>query len=147
MKKMDRVKPNHLFGFVLLLVLLPGCEAVSNRQMGAGIGGVTGAVIGHQFGGGSGQYAASAIGAMLGSWVGIEIGYQLDKQGNVHYQPNTYKVNQTNGHYNTIIYDPTTKRVIGYDNQIRGNQVNYMGRIQNSSDQSDDNLMNGWENR
>lgn len=37
------------------------------------IGGVVGAVIGHQFGGGSGRFATTAIGSMVGSVAGREI--------------------------------------------------------------------------
>ena len=59
---------------------LSGCATMSeNETAGTLIGGVTGAVVGNQFGKGSGRTAATALGAVIGATVGRNIGQSLDE--------------------------------------------------------------------
>lgn len=61
---------------------LSACEGVQNNpkaSAGTLLGGIGGAVIGSQFGGGTGQIAATAAGTLLGALIGSEIGKSLDR--------------------------------------------------------------------
>lgn len=61
---------------------LGGCSTLEdNPKQAAGtvLGGIGGAVIGSQFGGGTGKIAATAAGTMLGAWLGNEVGASLDR--------------------------------------------------------------------
>jgi len=55
---------------ILTLALLAASpQALADDYVGTAIGGIAGAVIGSQFGGGSGQLATTAIGAIIGGQV------------------------------------------------------------------------------
>lgn len=61
---------------------LSACEGIQNNpksSAGTLLGGIGGAVIGSQFGGGTGQIAATAAGTLLGALIGSEIGKSLDR--------------------------------------------------------------------
>ena len=63
---------------------LSGCGPMSaNETAGTVIGGVTGAVVGSEFGKGSGKTAATALGAVIGATVGRNIGQALDDTSRV----------------------------------------------------------------
>ena len=62
-----------------LSALLFGCAAVNNEDVGTLSGGVAGALLGSQFGGGVGQIAAAAGGALVGAYLGGNIGKYMDK--------------------------------------------------------------------
>ena len=56
-----------------------GCASMSeNETAGTILGGVTGAVVGNQFGKGDGRTAVTALGAVIGATVGRNIGKSLD---------------------------------------------------------------------
>ena len=67
------------------LIALSGC-VVTNEQGGAVVGGLTGAVVGNQFGSGSGKTAATALGAVIGAMSGAAVGENMDKPNTVIYQ-------------------------------------------------------------
>jgi surface antigen len=52
---------------------------ISKQDIGTVLGGVGGAVIGSQFGGGTGRIATTAAGAILGGMAGSSLGKSLDK--------------------------------------------------------------------
>ncbi len=71
-------------GWVLLLVtalVLYGCASTMGPKESAGtfIGGVSGALLGSQFGGGHGRLVGVAIGTLAGALIGQEIGRSLDR--------------------------------------------------------------------
>lgn len=68
-----------LLSVSLISLALAGCAG--NPQQGEFIGGLTGAVVGSQFGGGMGQLAATFVGAAIGSQVGKEVS---TPRGNVY---------------------------------------------------------------
>ena len=53
---------------------------ITNEDIGRVLGGVGGAIVGSQFGGGSGKWVAAAVGAAGGFFVGGEIGKYLDQR-------------------------------------------------------------------
>lgn len=148
-----------------LLLTLSGC-AVSNREMGAGLGSVAGGVLGNQIGSGSGRFAATALGAMIGGWIGTSVGAELDKPAGGSYysttddyytsdytddysyrsQPVSQPTSQGSGNLlvleDGMVYDPTTKRVVGYTNQAADYQRSSQAAYRQVK--IDD---NGWENR
>jgi surface antigen len=68
----------------LLLIsalVLAGCATEMGQKEGAGtlIGGLGGALIGSQFGGGRGRLVGVGIGTLAGALIGQEIGRQLDR--------------------------------------------------------------------
>ena len=63
---------------ILLAPVIAACEHVSSKQIGAGMGAITGALIGSQFGSGSGRTTAAVVGAFAGGVVGAEAGGRLD---------------------------------------------------------------------
>lgn len=61
-------------------LILAACSDQGQKQTaGTVIGGVAGAVLGSQVGGGSGRLVATAIGTLAGAMIGSEIGKSLDK--------------------------------------------------------------------
>ena len=56
-----------------------GGGGITKQNVGTIAGGVGGALLGSQIGGGRGQLAAVAIGTLLGAGIGSEIGASLDK--------------------------------------------------------------------
>ena len=67
-----------LAGLPLLLTAC-GPGGLTKSEAGAAIGAVAGGVIGHQFGRGHGNVAATALGAVVGGIIGSEIGRSLDE--------------------------------------------------------------------
>lgn len=156
-----------------LSLLVSGCEAVSNREMGAGIGSVAGGVIGNQIGSGSGRYAATALGVLIGSWIGMGIGYEMDKQshngyydsydtrnynGSDAYYTRTNNRNQQQYQTNRMVdnqviiladgsvYDPVSKRIVGYVNDGYYPPMN--SYVEPATFYNiDDTNQTGWENR
>jgi surface antigen len=73
-------------GFKVLTVAamaltLAACESTGGQKQtgGAILGGIGGAAVGSQFGGGTGKIVAVAAGTLLGALVGSEVGRSLDK--------------------------------------------------------------------
>ena len=71
---------------VSLVLLLSGCQSVTNEGVGTVAGGVVGGLIGSQFGGGAGQVAAAAGGAVLGAFLGGKVGQYMDRQDKLEMQ-------------------------------------------------------------
>ena len=66
-----------------LILSLTGCATGgSNQTAGTLLGGVSGALVGSQFGKGKGQLVGVAIGTMLGAIAGGSIGKNEDERGN-----------------------------------------------------------------
>lgn len=68
----------------LLLIIFIGfslqsCESINKQGGGTLIGGVTGGLLGSQFGKGEGQLLATGIGALAGALVGGQIGKTMDE--------------------------------------------------------------------
>ena len=57
-----------------------GCDNLTKREIGTGVGAVAGVVVGSMFGSGSGRAVAMAIGGAAGGLAGAAIGAELDKQ-------------------------------------------------------------------
>lgn len=75
------LKLKALIGSLLLVSLLTGCAGAGPKQTGGQlIGGVAGALLGSQFGGGSGRLVGTAIGALAGSYLGGSLGYAMDER-------------------------------------------------------------------
>ena len=68
-----------IFGLVFMVVFLSGCQ-MSNRNVGAAIGGGAGGLIGATVGGGKGQIMATGAGAAIGAVVGSKIGDSMDEK-------------------------------------------------------------------
>ncbi len=96
--------------------LLAGCATMGPKeQTGTVVGGVGGALIGSQFGGGTGRLVGVGIGALAGALIGGEIGRSLDAndrrmmeesaqyalERNRTDQPSQWR-NPDSGHYGTI---------------------------------------------
>jgi len=62
-------------------IILAGCtdDAGQKETAGTVLGGVAGAVLGSQVGGGSGRIVAVAVGTLAGAMIGSEIGRSLDR--------------------------------------------------------------------
>lgn len=62
-------------------VILAACAQDGNQKQTAGtiVGGIGGAVLGSQVGGGSGRIVATAVGTLAGALIGSEVGKSLDK--------------------------------------------------------------------
>ena len=62
-------------------LILAACSGNAGQKETAGtiIGGIGGAVLGSQIGGGSGQIVATAIGTFAGALIGNEVGKSLDR--------------------------------------------------------------------
>src|SRR5512147_1334816 len=78
---MKRKSFNVLIGFMVAVLLLPGCASMNKTQKGAVIGTAGGAAAGAVIGRASGNTAMGAIiGATVGGVTGAVIGRQMDKQ-------------------------------------------------------------------
>ena len=60
--------------------LLAGCDNLTKREIGTGVGAVAGVIVGSMFGSGSGRAVAMAIGGAAGGLAGAAIGAELDKE-------------------------------------------------------------------
>ena len=58
---------------------------VGKQEVGAVLGGATGALVGSQFGGGNGRIVTTAMGTLLGAYLGSEIGKSLDQADMAYY--------------------------------------------------------------
>src|SRR5512139_271173 len=111
------MKMKRLVVFPLLTAFaLAGCATMGpNEQAGTVVGGVGGALIGSQFGGGTGRLVGVAVGTLAGALIGGEIGRSLDAndrrmmQESAQYalesnrtdQPSQWR-NPDSGHYGSI---------------------------------------------
>ncbi|WP_425449978.1 RT0821/Lpp0805 family surface protein [Virgifigura deserti] len=71
-----------VLAIVALVLLVGGCENYDRGTKETGgtiLGGIGGALLGSQIGGGSGKIAATAAGTLLGAWIGNEVGRSLDR--------------------------------------------------------------------
>lgn len=103
-----------------VLLLLGGCTGGPKQNIGTIAGGIGGALLGSQFGGGKGRVVATAIGAIAGSMIGSSIGRFMDEkdkqlasqtiQNSLETQPDnsasTWK-NPNNQHQGTVIVKRT----------------------------------------
>ncbi|MBO6785146.1 MAG: glycine zipper 2TM domain-containing protein [Alphaproteobacteria bacterium] len=66
---------------VAAAMLLAACaqDGSQNQTAGTIVGGIAGAVLGSQVGGGSGRIVATAVGTLAGALIGNEIGKSLDR--------------------------------------------------------------------
>jgi len=97
------MKLQKCLSLLLVTTMLAGCNppsepgvgqdtfGVSKQDIGTVLGGVGGAVIGSQFGGGNGRIATTAAGAILGGLAGSSIGKSLDKADAQYAAQNTQK--------------------------------------------------------
>lgn len=70
------------------MALALGATSVAQADTGgAAIGGILGAVVGSQVGGGNGRVAATAVGAIIGSQVGDKMTSQAPQARRAVYQP------------------------------------------------------------
>ena len=61
-------------------LVLGGCEQGRQKETaGTVLGGVGGALLGSQFGGGTGRLISTAVGTLAGAFIGNQIGAGLDK--------------------------------------------------------------------
>ena len=94
---------------------LAGCtEGREKEELGTIIGGIGGAALGSQIGGGSGRIIAAAAGTLLGAFAGRELGKSLDKadvaaaqqaQNKAHAAPIGQQISWSNpesGHSGTV---------------------------------------------
>ena len=67
---------------LLSALLLVGCQHTGGTKQTAGtaIGGVSGALLGAQFGHGRGTVVAAVVGALAGAYLGGAIGHQMDER-------------------------------------------------------------------
>lgn len=72
--------PGQLIIAAGLVAALAACEHVSSREIGAGMGSITGALIGSQFGSGASRVTTTAFGAFAGGIVGAELGGRMDER-------------------------------------------------------------------
>lgn len=74
------MQPKTIAPLVAAALFLGACSGNAGQKETAGtiIGGIGGAVLGSQIGGGSGQIVATAIGTFAGALIGNEIGRSLD---------------------------------------------------------------------
>lgn len=65
-------------GILASALVLAGCDTISKRDTGMGLGAVVGGVAGSQFGRGTGNVAATIVGAAVGAYLGSRIGSNMD---------------------------------------------------------------------
>lgn len=77
----EKTMTNKALPLLLVAGLLAACSNDQGPKQtgGAILGGIGGAVVGSQFGGGTGRIAMTALGTMLGAYAGSEVGKSLDK--------------------------------------------------------------------
>ena len=69
-----------IFAVCAAAAMLAGCDNLTKREIGTGVGAVAGALVGSMFGSGSGRAVAIAIGGAAGGLAGAAIGAELDKE-------------------------------------------------------------------
>ena len=74
------------------LLLMTGCQSVTNRDVGMATGAVLGGVLGAQVGKGRGRTAAIIVGTLAGAYIGGAIGNSMD-------QNDRYRANQSLNNY------------------------------------------------
>lgn len=80
-------------GIIVLAAALAACQTpgapqssgINKEQAGQIVGGVAGAVVGSQIGGGRGRVVTGAVGAIAGSMIGQSIGASLDRADLAYY--------------------------------------------------------------
>lgn len=104
--------------FFLSTIALTGCTTTGNMErnavIGAGLGGVTGAIIGNNTGSGDASTGA-AIGAIVGGIGGAYVGHVRDQQGH-QYRTELYYDQRYNRYY---YIDPHTGRSYWRNGQYR----------------------------
>jgi surface antigen len=80
------------------LLLMTGCQSVSNRDVGMATGAVLGGVLGAQVGKGHGRTAAIIVGTLAGAYIGGAIGSSMDRQDRYYANQSleNYRDNQSN---------------------------------------------------
>ena len=74
------MKTRAIAALLVTAVLVGGCaEGREKETAGTVLGGIGGAVLGSQVGGGSGRLIATAVGTLAGAFIGNQIGAGLDK--------------------------------------------------------------------
>jgi surface antigen len=71
-----------MLAIVAIVLLVGGCENYDRGTKETGgtiLGGIGGALLGSQIGGGSGKIVATAAGTLIGAWIGNEVGRSLDR--------------------------------------------------------------------
>lgn len=74
-------KMNLVTGLLFTSIISAGCSSTGghNQTGGAVVGGVAGALIGSQFGGGTGRVVSAAVGTLGGALVGSKVGKNMDE--------------------------------------------------------------------
>lgn len=88
---------------VIAIISLTGCNAVTNQQGGAVLGGAAGGILGSTIGKGSGNTAATIGGTILGVLGGSAVGASMDRAAqqqpaSVHY-PTVYESPRAHGYW------------------------------------------------
>lgn len=73
------IKSTALLTATILVLAACGNDVGQKQTVGTVLGGVGGAVLGSQVGGGSGRLVATAVGTLAGAMIGSEIGKSLDR--------------------------------------------------------------------
>lgn len=108
------MRPTHIVAIMLSALILAGCA--QKEDTGLIVGGITGGLIGNQFGKGKGNILSTAAGVIIGGIVGSEIGRSMDKQDQLLAQQAEYEAlesgesgrtrqwrNPDNGRYGDIV--------------------------------------------
>jgi surface antigen len=79
-----------IISLLLISTMVAGCNnqggfSVSNEEAGTVLGGIGGALLGSQVGGGRGQIAATAVGTLMGAALGSRVGKSLDRADMAYY--------------------------------------------------------------
>ena len=124
------MKSSHIVLVAVTALALAGCtEGREKEEFGTILGGIGGAAIGSQIGGGSGRIIAAAAGTLLGAFAGRELGKSLDKddaaaaqkaQNTAHTAPIGQQITWSNpetGHTGTVT--PTRQGTDQSGNQCR----------------------------
>ena len=111
-----------VLAFVAILFLVAGCENYDRGTKETGgtiLGGVGGALLGSQIGGGSGQIVATAAGTLLGAWLGNEIGRSLDRADQLEAQQTAYHALEKNPDGQRSSWQNPNTGTSGYTQPIR----------------------------
>ena len=130
-----------LTSFLAVTLLLTSCEG-HKKESGTILGGVTGALIGSQFGKGGGQIAAVALGTLAGAAIGNSIGSSMDEQDKALYNrtslntletaptgtTSTWK-NPDNGHWGTFTPTKTVQQGGSFCREFT-HKINVGGKVE-----------------
>jgi surface antigen len=74
------MKTKAIVALLMTALVVAGCEQGRQKETaGTVLGGIGGAILGAQVGGGSGRLIATAVGTLAGAFIGNQIGASLDK--------------------------------------------------------------------